>query len=133
MAGVIVADAHVLIAAANPADVHHRRARSILLEHGGAGVVLHSLTMAEVLVGPARAGRQEDAHAAYVAAGVRSSPATDPAPTAVARVRATTALKMPDACVLATAEHAGAPLATFDTRLAREATGRGTAVIGPAG
>jgi predicted nucleic acid-binding protein len=40
---------------------------------------------------------------------------------------------MPDACVLATAEHAGAPLATFDTRLAREATARGTAVIGPAG
>lgn len=133
MAGVIVADANVLIAAANPADAHHQRARAILLEHGGTGVVLHSLTMAEVLVGPARAGQQEVAHAAYVGAGVRSSPATDPAPDALALVRATTALKMPDACVLATAEHAGAPLATFDARLAREATARGTTVIGPPG
>lgn len=131
MAAVIVADANVMIAAANPADVHHHRARTILLEHGGAGVVLHSLTMAEVLVGPARAGQQEAAHAAYLAAGVHSSATTDPTPTALARVRATTALKMPDACVLATAEHASAPLATFDARLARAATARGTTVIGP--
>lgn len=130
MGAVIVADANVMIAAANPADVHHEHAREILLEHGRDGVVLHSLTMAEVLVGPARAGQHDAAYAAFEAAGVRSSPATDPAPTALAHVRATAALKMPDACVLATAEHLGTPLATFDSRLAREAAARGTAVIG---
>jgi predicted nucleic acid-binding protein len=130
---VIVADANVLIAASTPGHVHHERARSILLEHGAAGIVLHSLTMAEVLVGPARAGQQEAARAAFEAAGVRCSPATDPAPTALALVRATASVKMPDACVLATAEHVGAALATFDARLAREATSRGTRVIGLAG
>ena len=47
----------------------------------------------------------------------------------LARVRATAALTMPDACVLAQAEHLGAPLATFDKRLAREARARGTIVL----
>lgn len=130
---MIVADANVLIAASTPGHVHHERARSILLEHGTAGIVLHSLTMAEVLVGPARAGQQEAARAAFEAAGVRCSPATDPAPTALALVRATASVTMPVACVLATAEHVGAALATFDARLAREATSRGTRVIGLAG
>lgn len=127
---MIVADANVVIAATNPADAHHERARTILLEDGGDGVVLHSLTMAEVLVGPARAGEQDRAYAAFAAAGIRSSSATDPGPTALALVRASAALKMPDACVLATAEHLSVPLATFDARLAREATARGVTVIG---
>lgn len=130
---MIVADATVLIAATTPDHVHHDRARAILLQDGAAGVVLHSLTMAEVLVGPARAGQHEIARAAFEAAGVRCSPATDPGPAALALVRATAAVTMPDACVLATAEHVGAPLATFDTRLAREAAARGTRVIGLAG
>jgi predicted nucleic acid-binding protein len=127
---VIVADANVIIAASSPGHVHHARAREILLEHGAAGVALHSLTLAEVLVGPARAGQHEAARAALDAAGIRSSAASDPGPTALALVRATASVKMPDACVLATAEHLGVPLATFDGRLAREATARGTAVIG---
>jgi predicted nucleic acid-binding protein len=130
---VIVADANVIIAASTPDHIHHGRARAILLEHGASGVVLHSLTMAEVLVGPARSGQQEAAHAAFEAAGVRCSSTTDPAPGTLARVRATAAVKMPDACVLATAEHVRAPLATFDARLAREAEARGTVVIGLAG
>jgi predicted nucleic acid-binding protein len=133
VAGVIVADANVIIAASTPGHVHHDRAREVLIEHGATGVVLHSLTMAEVLVGPAKAGQQDAALAAFARAGVRSSPATDPAPAALALVRATAAVKMPDACVLATAEHIGIPLATFDARLAREAAARGTSVIGLTG
>ncbi|WP_158609715.1 type II toxin-antitoxin system VapC family toxin [Cellulomonas triticagri] len=130
---MIVVDANVVIAASTPDHVHHGRARDILVEHGSDGVVLHSLTMAEVLVGPARAGAQDAAHAAFEAAGLRSSPTTDPGPIALAVVRAQAALTMPDACVLATAEHVGVPLATFDARLAREAAARGTAVIGLTG
>jgi predicted nucleic acid-binding protein len=133
VAGVIVADASVIIAAANPAEVHHERARAILREAGEAGVVLHSLTMAEVLVGPARSGAQDVAHAAFAAAGIRSSSATDPPPTALALVRASAALKMPDACVLATAEHLAVPLATFDERLVRAAAARGVTVVDSAG
>ena len=45
-------------------------------------------------------------------------------------MRATTGLRMPDACVLAMAEHLAVPLATFDKRLAREASSRGVAVLG---
>jgi predicted nucleic acid-binding protein len=120
VAGVIVADASVIIAAANPAEVHHERARAILREAGEAGVVLHSLTMAEVLVGPARSGAQDVAHAAFAAAGIRSSSATDPPPTA-------------QACVLATAEHLAVPLATFDERLVRAAAARGVTVVDSAG
>lgn len=133
MAGVIVADANVIIAASTPGHVHHERARRILLDHGASGVVLHTLTMAEVLVGPARSGQQDVALAAFEAAGIRSSSATDPGPGALALVRASAAVRMPDACVLATAEHVRAPLATFDARLAREAGARGTTVIGLSG
>lgn len=127
---MLVADANIVIAASNPAHVHHAEATAIVLDHGRDGIVLHSLTMAEVLVGPARGGDQAVARQQLEAAGFRPSPTGDPAPEDLALVRATTALKMPDACVLATAEHLRADLATFDTRLAREAHARGVTVLG---
>ena len=64
-------------------------------------------------------------------AGITTAQEGDPAPEALARVRAAASLTMPDACVLAQAEHLGTSLATFDKRLAREAAARGVAVIGP--
>ena len=133
MGTVIVADANVVIAAANPGDVHHRDASHIVVVHGRDGVVLHSLTMAEVLVGPAKTGAEDQARAMLTAAGITLSRLGDPTPEALARVRATASLAMPDACVLAQAEQLGLPLATFDRRLAREARARGVAVLGPSG
>lgn len=127
---MLVADANVVIAASNPAHVHHAEAIAIVLDRGRDGIVLHSLTMAEVLVGPARAGAQAVARQLLEAAGFCLSPAGDPAPEDLALVRATTALKTPDACVLATAEHLGADLATFDARLARESRAHGVTVLG---
>src|SRR5690606_5977260 len=53
---VIVGNATVVIAASNPSDVHHAEATAIVLEHGPDGIVLHFLTLAAVLVRPARAG-----------------------------------------------------------------------------
>jgi predicted nucleic acid-binding protein len=125
---VIVADANVVIAATTPGHVHHAAARRIVVEHGRAGIALHSLTLAEVLVGPARAGAEAQARRTLAAAGFE--PAPDPAPEDLALVRATSGLKMPDACVLALAEQTAAPLATFDERLAREARARGLVVLG---
>ena len=127
---MIVADANVVIAASTPGHVHHRAAVAIVLEHGRDGMALHSLTLAEVLVGPARAGAQVEARQVLSEAGFTLAAQGDPAPEDLARVRATTALTMPDACVLALAEHLAAPLATVDKRLAREAAARGVAVIG---
>lgn len=127
---MIVADASVVIAASIPAHVHYERATRLVLEHGRSGIALHSLTLAEILVGPARSGAEAEARQTLTEAGFTLSPDGDPSPEQLARVRATTSLKMPDACVLATAEHLDVPLATFDQRLAREAIKRGTAVYG---
>ncbi len=127
---MIVADANVVIAAANPGHAHHAAARDVVRTHGRDRIVLHSLTLAEVLVGPARTGGQVEARARLERAGFSVSPDGDPASEALALVRATTSLKMPDACVLATAEHLGADLATFDRRVAREARARGVTVLG---
>jgi rRNA-processing protein FCF1 len=44
-------------------------------------------------------------------------------------MRVDSGLKLPDCCVLDVASFHGAPLATFDTRLADEARGRGIEVI----
>ena len=127
---MIVADANVVIAASTPGHVHHDVAAGIVLAHGRDGIVLHSLTMAEVLVGPARQGAHERARRMLSAAGFALAQAGDPPPEYLALVRATTALTMTDACVLAMAEHLAVPLATFDERLARVAETRGVAVIG---
>lgn len=126
----MVADANVVIAASTPGHVHHHEAVRIVAEFGLVGIVLHSLTMAEVLVGPAKARSQAAARDRLTAAGFMLVPNGDPAPEVLAEVRATTSLKMPDACVLATAEHLRADMATFDERLAREARARGVTVYG---
>lgn len=127
---MIVADANVVIAASNPADVHHAEATAIVLEHGPDGIALHSLTLAEVLVGPARAGAHVRAHHRLEAAGFRLSTHGEPTPEDLALVRATAGLKMPDACVLALAELLEAPLATFDARLANAARARNVTALG---
>jgi predicted nucleic acid-binding protein len=127
---VIVADANVVVAASTPGHVHHAAARRIVLDHGGDGIVLHSLTLAEVLVAPARTGQELQVRQKLADARFGLSPLGDPPPEHLARVRATAALKMPDACVLATAEQLRVPLATFDRRLAQEASARGTVVLG---
>ncbi|OLT53978.1 type II toxin-antitoxin system VapC family toxin [Cellulosimicrobium sp. CUA-896] len=127
---MIVADANVVIAVSKPGHVHHHDATRIVRDHGVDGIVLHSLTMAEVLVGPAKAGAHAQARRLLAAAGFALSPTGDPTPESLALVRATTSLKMPDACVLATAEHLDTALATFDARLARDAFARGVSIHG---
>jgi len=127
---VIVVDANVVIAASTPGHIHHDAAQQIVADHGGEGMVLHSLTMAEVLVGPGRSGAEKAAHRLLTDAGFRLAPQGDPAPEHLARVRASTTLKMPDACVLATAENLQVALATFNRRVAREAGARGITVLG---
>ncbi|MHA3949026.1 PIN domain-containing protein [Cellulomonas bogoriensis] len=87
--------------------------------------------MAEVLVGPAKAGAHAAALKALTEAGFGLGPlGQDPAPEALAVVQAQTGLTTPDACVLASAERLGAGLATFDARLARAARARGVALHG---
>lgn len=92
--------------------------------------MLHPVTLAEALVGPVRVGVESEATDDVARLGIeRHVPLIDE-PLNVARIRADTGLKLPDAYVLATAEHFDATLATFDGRLSQVARDRGVTVVG---
>jgi predicted nucleic acid-binding protein len=127
---VIVLDASVLIAQLDPEDAHHEAARSLLLAVAdrplGAGV----LTLAEILVGPIRAERLRDAERALAELEVTPIGLGSDAAIRLARLRASTGLKLPDCSVLLAGQEVGGQVATFDERLARcaEALGLGPVV-----
>jgi len=127
---VIVLDASVLIAYLDNEDDHHAAAEALLADTTSEELGANPLTLAEVLVVPARDGRLDLVRAVLHDLDVAELPF--PADTAVklAGLRAGTGLTMPDCCVLLAAEDAGAGVACFDDRLARAAEQRGLAVIG---
>lgn len=115
---MIVLDANVLIAWLDPGDSLHERALTDLDEAAAEPLGAATLTLAEVLVGPARAGRLQAAYAALADLGV-SEIALDGEAVTLATLRVETDRRLPDCCVLAAAQltHAGAIL-TFDRKLA---------------
>jgi predicted nucleic acid-binding protein len=119
---VIVLDASFLIAHLDQNDLHHALATERLLEVADRPLGASSITLAEVLVAPTRAGRLTAARAALSALGVHELPLPPNASERLAALRVETALKLPDCCVILTAEAAGGAVLTFDDRLAREAT-----------
>ena len=66
---MIVLDASVIIAHLDGQDAHHRRATTVLAGAVAEGFGVSPLTLAEVLVGPTRAGRLPAALAAVEAIG----------------------------------------------------------------
>ena len=124
MAGVIILDASVLIAYLDGDDAQHTRAEELLAREIDDEFAANPLTLAEVLVEPARDSRLEQVQAALEDLEIQELPF--PADTAVklALLRAGTGLKMPDCCVLLAAEAAGARVASLDTRLLRAAATR---------
>ena len=122
---MIVVDASVLIAHLDQDDALHERALAALLATAEQPLGCSPITLAEVMVGPARAGRLGDARAAVVQLGVGEIPLGDDAAARLAGLRAETALKLPDCCVLLAAEDAPAgAVLTFDDRLAGAAERR---------
>jgi len=122
---VIVVDASVLIAHLDENDALHDRAVEALLATSEQPLACSPITLAEVLVGPARAGRLRDARSAITDLGVAEVPLGDDAAARLAGLRAEMALKMPDCCVLLAAEDGQAEaVLTFDDRLARAAQQR---------
>ena len=126
---MIVLDASVLIAHLNPLDSHHKAATRLLLDVPPGSLLVHSITLAEVLVGGTRIGRGGQMHADLQAAGVRLADHDEQEPLRLAQLRATTSLKLPDCCVLDTAISNNASLATFDNALATAARQRRVAVL----
>lgn len=119
---MIVLDASVLIAHLEVTDAHHQRATEVLLATAGEALGASPITLAEVFVGPARAGQLDRAAAAIEDLQVEAVPLGVDAPARLAALRAETGLRMPDCCVLYAAQTANAALATFDDRLAAAAT-----------
>jgi len=119
---MIVVDASVLIAFLDRADAHHEAAVEWLAD-ATPPLVVHPITLAEVLVAPTRNGSAEQAWTVLQSIGVELH--TEPTdPLELARLRVHTGLRMPDCCVVDAARQLGCLVATFDERLRRaSATG----------
>ena len=125
---MIVLDASLLIAYLSTSDPHHQGSLTILAEHAAEPLATPALTLAETLVGPARAGRATDVLEAL--STLELTVIQDVEPATLAALRASSGLRMPDAVVLHTALRHTAALATFDERLAAAAVASGVTVHG---
>lgn len=126
---MIVLDASVLIAHLEASEVHHERATALLVDAVDEPLGVSPLTLAEVLVGPARSGKLNVAHKAIRELEIATIPLPADAPTRLATMRAGTRLRLPDCCVLLAAELAAAGIATVDDRLASAAAELGLTVL----
>ena len=118
---MIVVDASVLIAHLDERNALHARAGDALLEAADRRLGCSPITLAEVLVGPARLDRLDAARAALTELEVEEIPLGEDAPVRLAALRAASGLKMPNCCVLLAAQDAAADaVLTFDDALARE-------------
>jgi predicted nucleic acid-binding protein len=122
-------DASVLIAHLDTGDAQHERASGLLRRVAAAPLAASPLTLAEVLVGPARVGKLDRAGAALRQLDVSTVPLEPDAPLRLAVLRAGTGLRLPDCCVLLAAEQVHGAIATFDERLGDAARERGLAVL----
>jgi len=125
---VIVLDANVVIGFLDANDPHHEASLDLLERHFVDGFGCSVLTVAEALVHPSRVDRQDAALASLTRIGVQRIPLDASDAIALAEVRSTYGLRMPDAVALLTAMQFGAELATFDAGLAAAAQQAGVAL-----
>jgi len=125
---LIAVDASVLIAALAVDDAFSEEAIGLLQRHAGQPFAASVITMAEVLVAPARAGVLERTWSLLERMRVTSVGLADESIIELARLRARTNLKLPDCCVLHAAQRVGAErVLTFDARTAASARELGLA------
>lgn len=125
---MIALDSRVVIAHLSPDDPRHVAASEYLRDEAAEDFLMHSLNLAEVLVGGVRAGRGQEMLDDLQGMGIRVAERPDGEPMRLARLRAGTGLKLPDCCALDTALFAHSALATLDQALAQAARERGIAV-----
>ena len=126
---MIALDASVLIAHLSPLDAQHAAATAILLNAAPRSMLVHCLTLAEVLIGGVRVGRGAAMRDDLRAASVQVASQDGDEPLRLAELRATTGLKLPHCATLDVAIHHQASLATFDDALASAARRRGVIVL----
>ncbi len=130
---MITLDASVVIAHLDPHDPHHQAAAEYLRGSAAEEWVIHSLNLAEVLVGGVRAGRGQEMLADLEVIGLRVADRPDGESLRLANLRASSGLKLPDCCALDTALSTASTLATVDDGLAKAARQRHVTVApGPA-
>ena len=120
---MIVLDASVLIAHLDERDAHHERAKRLLADTGAEPLGASTITLAETLVAPTRAGRSEDVSAALDRLGVAELPLGENAAADLAGLRVETGRKLPDCCVLLAAQAHDGVVTSFDSALI-DAAGR---------
>jgi predicted nucleic acid-binding protein len=125
---MIVLDTGILIAFANPDDAHHRSATRFLSEFSGEPFSVTPITLAEALIHPVRGDIVGETLKVLMPLGLDVEDMRELDAVPLARVRAATGLKMPDALVIHTAERFGGSVATTDARLAAAAESRGLVV-----
>lgn len=125
---MIVLDASVLIAHFESADRHHTAATDLLATHASDQFASSVVTLAEVYVGATRAGQADHLDRLLARLDVESLDLPADSARRLGELRATTHLKMPDCCILYTAEHHGAAIATFDEKLADRAIELGLSI-----
>lgn len=125
---MIVLDASVMIAILDGSDSHFQAAKQIFLGRTTERLVAHRMTVGEALVQPARVERAPAAAAALAMLGVGYLDEPDD-PIELAKLRASSGLKLPDCIVLHAALREKAKLATFDARLAGAAARFGVDVV----
>ncbi len=118
---MIVLDASVLIGHLDGRDPHHDRAGALLEASATESLGASTITLAETLVAPARAGRLRDAQRALEQLGVSELELGENSPGSLAELRAETGLKLPDCCVLLAAKQNEGAVASFDTDLCKAA------------
>ncbi|MFZ0228992.1 MAG: PIN domain-containing protein [Mycobacterium sp.] len=130
---MIVLDASLLIGHLESADLHHAAATAFLQTHTREMLAASVVTLAEVYAGAARIGRADQLSQFLAQLQIDSLDLPSSAAKRLGELRAATNLKMPDCCVLYTAEQHRAEIATFDDRLAARAGELGlVASIAPA-
>lgn len=114
---MIAVDASLLVAHLDSGDAHHTAATRLLVAAAGKSFVIHTLNLAEVLVGGGRAGRGDEMLHDLIAMGIQIASHDDREALRLAELRVSTGLKLSDCCALDVALSNDASLATFDARL----------------
>lgn len=121
----VVLDASVLIALVNSDDAHHEWAVSFLLDTVEEDLCISTLSLAEALIYPTKAGRASEFQTSIAGLDLNIAPISADSAAELAEVRVTSGLKMPDAVMLHLALSRKAALATTDTRLADQSQHHG--------
>ena len=125
--GVVVFDSDVLIGFLNRDDAHHRQAVTWMHEATAPGTRrwLCAINLAEILIGPIRAGVEDRVTRMLTQLDIETIPVDAALARRAAAVRSETSLKLPDAFAVATARlatHRGLDdvrLASFDSDVLR--------------